>query len=182
MGRDKAAIPLAGVPMLDRTIAILRPLFSELFISVRHQRNNTALPQLRDPEGAVGPIAGIIAALRVIKQRWLFVAPCDAPLLTPALIRGMASRRHRQDAVIAEISGLPQPLIAFYAADCLPRMETQAAAGRFSLQQLLRQLEVTVVDETTCRSYDPDLLSFADVDTPEAAARAEHKLRPGGHR
>ena len=177
MGMDKADLMLNGETLLHRAIRRLQPHFSTLLISVRHPRPSVTLPQLCDPSSMAGPMAGIIAALRMAKTRWLFAVACDMPFVSENLIRALATYRRNQPAVVAEVGGVLQPLFGFYAADALPLMERNIAAGKGSLQYLLREQNITTINEAECRRHDPELLSFMDLDTIEDTRHAERRLR-----
>jgi len=171
MGQDKATTLLAGETLLDRVVEKVQPLFSELLISVRSVDPQLPYIQIIDQVESQGPMVGVVTALRQITTPWLFVTACDMPFVSTKLICAMADQRQQQEAVVAKVAGRLQPLLAFYAAPALLRMEAQMRSGNRSLQSLLQQADSTVISEVECRRSDPELRSFMDIDTPEDLAR-----------
>lgn len=179
MGQDKATTLLAGETLLNRVAQRIGPLFSELLISVREPYPHLAYPQIIDQAASQGPMVGVVTALRQITTTWLFVIACDMPFVSSHLIQAMADHRQQQEVIASKIAGVLQPLLALYSTSCLPRMEQQLEQGNRSLQQLVQQAKRTVMDESECRQYDPDLLSWIDLDTPKAIGCAENMLQIG---
>ncbi len=174
MGRDKAGIEIDGKPLLQHAVDVLAPLFAEVLVSVHARRFDSDLPQVVDAFAGRGPMVGIASALAAIKTDWLFVAGCDMPYLSPQLIRHMAGKRRRHDAVLAEIGGRLQPMPAFYAKNaCLPAMQTRIEQGRRSLLRLIPSLHTVILTEDDLRPFDSALRSFSDFDTPEDLTAAE---------
>jgi molybdopterin-guanine dinucleotide biosynthesis protein A len=75
--------------------------------------------------------------------------------------------------VVPRLRGLPEPLLAVYAARLAPVVARRLAAGRRKVAALLDEepLRVGWLDEPELRRLDPALRSFDDVDTPEDLAR-----------
>jgi len=183
MGKDKAITILADDTLLNRAICQVQPHFSKLIVSVRQHREQLLLPQIcdqKDPcnqNNAQGPIIGVSTALQHVATPWLFVIACDMPFVSEKLMHAMARQRNGQEAIVATTAGRLQPLLALYAKSCLPRMRQHITSGNRSLQALLQQANTTIIREAECRQYDPDLLSFMDMDTPEDITRAAKILR-----
>ncbi|GAB4418076.1 MAG: molybdenum cofactor guanylyltransferase [Sideroxydans sp.] len=179
MGRDKARVELHGQALLDHVIASLQPLFCETLVSVRTPRPEIALPQVVDDAAYAGPLAGLQAGLARMRTPWLFVAACDMPFITPALVRQLADlRRADVQAVIPCVQGELQPLAGFYAASVqVPLAALLAGSGRHSLRALLERISVRRVEETLLRRHDATLATFFDLDTPADLARARTLTR-----
>lgn len=129
MGRDKATLELDGVTLQERAVAALRGCFAEVLV-IRE-----------DDVPGLGPIGGLLTALRHISTPALFLVACDMPFLDAGLIRRMAGELAGYDAVA--IPG--EPLHAAYSARILPVVEAQIAAGDYSVQRLLKKLRVKFV-------------------------------------
>ena len=90
MHRDKASLVYHGQSQLERTMALLEPLCSERFVSVRADQTNDPLrsryAQIVDQDAELGPLAGILAAqAHMPTATWLVIA-CDLPRLDAATL------------------------------------------------------------------------------------------------
>ncbi|GAV21141.1 molybdopterin-guanine dinucleotide biosynthesis protein A [Mariprofundus micogutta] len=177
MGEDKAAILLAGEPLLNRAIQSVQPLFEHLLISVREPREHLFFPQLCDRGEGGGPMMGISTALERVNTPWVFVLACDMPFISAEMICAMSERLAEQQVVVAVVDGVVQPLAAFYAKSSLPLMSKQIASGDRSLQRLIKQTDATFIDWEDLRPFDSERLSFMDLDSKQDVAKAEGILR-----
>lgn len=173
MGRDKAALPLNGKPLLQTVIDAVQPLFAHTLVSVREPRAGIALQQVCDKQTGAGPLAGLASALERIATPWAFVVACDMPFIVPAVIERLAALRGSHHAVVPLAAGHAQPLLAFYARSCLPLLRERLACGDRSLMGALKMLDVRYVEADELLPSDPLLLSFIDLDTPHDVALAE---------
>lgn len=98
MGRDKTRMPVGGVPLIERVLAAIRPLFSEVIVAGGVVGRFGDLPGVREVGDSIpdaGPLAGIHAGLATCAAPWAFVVAADMPNLDPALIRrvtGLAAK------------------------------------------------------------------------------------------
>jgi molybdopterin-guanine dinucleotide biosynthesis protein A len=135
MGRDKALLEFAGQTLQDRCAAVLRECFAEVLV-IR-----------QDDVPDLGPIGGLLTALRRVSTPALFLVACDMPFLDAGLIRQMAGELAGYDAV-----AMPgEPLHAAYATRILPVVERQIAAGHYSMNKLLSGLRVKEISVTGWR-------------------------------
>lgn len=175
MGCDKTQLLLGDRTLLQRVIAIVQPIFSQVLVSVRQHRPEIALPQVFDEYPNAGPLAGLCAGLTQAGTPWIFAIATDMPFVQPALIERLAQQRAGYQAVVPVVHGHPQPLAAFYSASALDTMrKILEAEGRRSLRAALEQLNVCYVDESDLLKSDSGLRSFFDLDTPQDVAAARH--------
>ncbi|SDI36972.1 molybdenum cofactor guanylyltransferase [Propionivibrio dicarboxylicus] len=173
MGCDKTRLQFGGRILLQHVIDELRPVFSQVLVSVREGRNDIRVPQVRDRSTGKGPLAGLSAGLARVNTPWIFALAADMPFINPALIARLARERRDHQAVVPVIDGFPQPLTAFYARSALNEMQRTLSGGTdCSLRGLLKRLDVCWVDAEKLRAADPALRSFIDLDTPEDLAQA----------
>jgi molybdopterin-guanine dinucleotide biosynthesis protein A len=89
------------------------------------------------------------------------------------LLRGLlAEARDGVDAVVGRASEALEPLPGLYRRTCLPAVEEALRQGERSLAGLLRRLRIAVVDSDQIRVWDPDLLSYANINTRDDLAWA----------
>jgi len=124
-----------------------------------------ALPD--DPPG-IGPLGGLSSLLqhaeRLAAGQVLAVA-CDLPRLGASLVARLASEAPGAAALVPELSGVRNPLIARYdVARTLPALGAVLRSGKRSLQAVLDRLGNDV--RTLSLSVD-EAASLLDWDTPE---------------
>ncbi len=118
-GINKALIEIDGLPIINRTIKILEPLFSEIILA--GWPGSSPLPDgvipVDDNFTGLGPLGGIEAALKICSSPLLFVFGGDMPWLSAELIREQAEEMSREQAGIlaARIGGLTEPLHSIYS-------------------------------------------------------------------
>ncbi len=84
-GVDKGLIELDGKPMIAHTLEQLSPFFARLIISANQntsQYGELGYEVIQDETSDVGPLAGILTAMRYVSTDYLLVSPCDTPLIT----------------------------------------------------------------------------------------------------
>lgn len=141
-GRDKGLLPWRGKALIAHIHRTVRPLTDDLVISCN--RNQQAYGRFADQlvgdaeAGFPGPLAGVIAGLKVARHDWLVVLGCDAPLIDQALIAAL-----RQQAVAAASAamvrqgGYWQPMFSVLPRRLLPLLEQAWASGERSLHKAL---------------------------------------------
>lgn len=121
-GSDKASASLDGLPMLDRVLDVLRPQVSAVVVCGRSWRGETALPDR--PDGRLGPLAGLNAALhhaRTCRLDAVLCVPVDVHPLPPSLASWLAGRGARVlDA---------QHCIGFWPVRHAPALDEYLAGG-----------------------------------------------------
>ncbi len=125
MGAPKAAMDLAGRPLISYPIAAARGAGLEPLVVAKAATPLPPLgcPLIREPDEPVHPLAGIVAALEHLAAPAIVLA-CDLPLLPPALLSELAARR----APFA-MPAVPraQPLVARYSPELLPQLRAGLA-------------------------------------------------------
>jgi molybdopterin-guanine dinucleotide biosynthesis protein A len=136
-----------------------------------------------DPEfsGQKGPLIGVYTGLQAARNQFIFVVACDMPFISGKLARRLAQLKGGHDAVVPVIKGYPEPLFAVYSKTVLKYAKHALRHGRPRLQELYKDLDVLFVDESEAREYDPGLLSFINVNTPEDLKMAEGLAKARRH-
>jgi molybdopterin-guanine dinucleotide biosynthesis protein A len=176
-GSDKASAPLEGRPLLQWVVSALGQVCSEIVIV---RAAGQVLPALENAQSvrvvddvfeARGPLAGMVAGFEAVGAGLCAVASCDAPLLEPALLTGMAKGVGEHDAVCGRVGGRLQPLVGVYRVEqCLLVFRRRVEEGRLAVRDALEDLDVRVLDEDELRRWDPDLRSYRGANTPAELA------------
>lgn len=88
MGQDKALIPLAGQPLVQRALTILRSAGLEARIAGAKSNLSFFAPTVPDKpsQSGLGPLSGICSALASGSAQYAVFLPIDLPLLPARLI------------------------------------------------------------------------------------------------
>lgn len=180
-GSPKAAALVDGAPMIERVRKALEVVLPDLVVIADPGDDHLPrdLPVKEDLRPGLGPVGGIHTALHRARDRECAGAvcvACDMPFLSADLLRGLVARARRSsaDAVASErpAGGGLEPLCAYYAVRCLPRVENYIDTGGRSLLGLLEILTVEALPLEELRRFgDPGLLLF-NVNTPADHRRA----------
>lgn len=116
MGRDKALVEIDGRTMLDRGIDLLRPHVREILVLGDPAKYNTTHGLvIPDDEPGLGPLGGLVTALKRARYVRLLVIACDLPELNDRLmIRLKAALDEGHDAAVPKHDELIEPLAAAY--------------------------------------------------------------------
>ena len=167
-GRDKGLVAWQGEPLVAHVQRVVRPLSDDLVISCNRNQEayRTYADQLvGDAEADFpGPLAGVIAGLKVARHEWMVVLACDAPLVDRDLIEALSRLAVASDsAAMVRQGGFWQPMFSVLPRRLLPMLEQAWAAGERSWQKaLLREtvqgLECTEDDRRLSNFNSPELL------------------------
>lgn len=167
-GRDKGLIEWQGAPLVAHVQRVVRPLSDDLVISCN--RNQDAYRAYADQlvgdaeADYPGPLAGVIAGLKVARQEWVVLLACDAPLVDRGLIDDLRRLAVANDgAAMVRQGGYWQPMFSVLPRRVLPVLEQAWASGERSLQKaLLREpvhgLECAEGDRRLSNFNSPELL------------------------
>ena len=168
LGRNKALETIQGKRLLEHVVDRLRPLAGQLLIVTSEEQLALPLPDqakiLVDDYANKGPLAGIYTGLLASKYSRSIVVGCDMPFLNTELLRFMAESSHGFDTVVPRLSQtMVEPLHAVYAKSCLDKIKTQLEHNQLEACALLSTLHIRYIEREECQRFDPQLLSFLNV-------------------
>jgi molybdenum cofactor guanylyltransferase len=180
-GSNKALAEVDGVPLIQRVVAVLKPIFQHVYIVTNSPGEYAflGLPMFQDLIRGLGPLGGIYTALRSMPESRGFFAACDMPRLSGRLIRHMVDQAWDADAVVPRISGMFEALHAVYGRGCLPAIEALIDSRCSQVIRFFDMVSVRYLEEEEIRRYDPALESFFNINTP-ADAKAGPPGKKGG--
>ncbi len=173
MGEDKALLAYHGRSQVAYLADLLAPLCTATYVSRRPDQGeipegNRGIPILFDTFLEMGPMGGVLSALRAFPHAaWLVVA-CDLPWLDSAALEALVAARNpfRQATAFLQSDGAPEPLCTIYEPRIYRVALGRLAEGRTSLRSLLRS-DVSTLLEPPC----PEALR--SLDTPQEFSRFE---------
>ena len=177
MGQPKAALEIAGEPLLRRVVGRLMQAVPHVLVvgPSSLQALVPRVPILPDVHAGLGPLGGLETALEAGASSHVFVVACDMPFVSPALVSyltRLAEQSPDVDVVVLRTTQGREYLHAVYAATCLPVIRQQLGAGAGAVGALFDRLRVRDVDAAESLPFDPHGLSAFNANTPEDWERA----------
>ena len=161
----------------DRALAALREASNRQLVIANDPRAGEWFPGLTivaDEEPGLGPLTGLVTALRAAEGAPIIVLAWDMPFVPGGLLAELAVRGARGAAAVVPVHGVRgqrQPLCAYYSAaalttalELLERGERRAAALAKGLAQ------VELLDEQELARFGDPARLFLSVDTPDELA------------
>jgi molybdopterin-guanine dinucleotide biosynthesis protein A len=180
MGRDKAHLPVAGMPAAERLARGLAGLFEELLLVGGDPPEGAPGRRVADPEGPRCALRGVVGALAAARAPRVLVLATDLLALSPDLVLALVAAPEA-DAVVPRSGGRLHPLCALYRREVvLPVARAHLAEGRLPLQALLEALRVERIEGEELAAVDPEGLALANANTPEALSHLSSRLASGG--
>ena len=180
LGRDKAVEPFGDETLLRRVAGRASEAVGKGDVVIvvaeegQAERTPADIPHrvVVDSLPGSGTLGGIYTGLEAARNEWALVVACDMPFLSEPLLRYMTGLRDGVDAVVPIIDGRPEPTHALYSRRCIPAISQRLQAGQLKAAGFLDLVRVRYVDEREARRFDPELLSFFNVNHPDDLARA----------
>jgi molybdopterin-guanine dinucleotide biosynthesis protein A len=170
LGTDKAGLVLDGETLAQRAATRLAAVCDTV---VEVGPGFTDRPQVSEQPRGTGPLAALAAGGDALRQLgWdgcVLLLAVDLPNVGVPLLELLRDWPGAPTAV-PEAAGRLQPVCARYGAEAFVAASSLLAGGVRALHALLDVAEHDVVSERTWREVAPPD-AFADVDTPEDAAR-----------
>jgi len=174
MGKPKSLLLFDGEPLIVHIVRALKRMFTETVIVAAPEQELPDLPAtlVRDEVPHQGPVGGIYYGLKAASGKFSFVTSCDVPFLNPALIAHLTSQISNHDVVVPHWENRFQPLHAAYRTSVLPLLKEQLDRGELRPVYLFDKVRTCKVGEDEIRRFDPEGLSFLNMNTPEDYQRA----------
>jgi len=181
MGRDKARVLLAGQPLITHVLGRVAHLGTDILVTTNAPEDYAFLGVhlAGDEQPGAGALAGLRTALRAARYETVLVLACDLPFVCLPLLEHMLKLAPQADAVVPRWQGEFEPLHAVYRRTCLTAIDLSLAEGRQRMISFLPAVRLTVVEEDQIAAYDPQGLTFFNVNTPDDLQTAERILAAG---
>lgn len=176
MGRNKAFVEVGGKPIIQRIIQRVRDLGSEIILVTATPADYAHLDvQLVDDlYPGKGPLGGIYTALTHAGHEHALVVSCDQPFLNPDFLRHLISLRAGFDVIVPlSQDGYPQSMQAVYSKQCLSPIRQRLDEDRLKVIGFFSDVRVREVSGDEIDRFDPNRLSFMNVNTPDDLQEAQ---------
>jgi molybdopterin-guanine dinucleotide biosynthesis protein A len=181
LGMDKSFVNANGQPLIEHIVAKLTKLSDDVIIVTNSPENYNHLEAKLVGDIYPGKVAlgGIYSGLRAATNAHSLIVACDMPFLDLNLLRYMILLASGHDVVIPRIGGLVEPLHAIYSKSCLEPIDRLLARGGLKIVDFFPEVRVRYVEESEVDIFDPQHLSFFNVNTPSDLAKMKKLARKG---
>lgn len=185
LGRDKVQETVGNSNLLQRALSQLTPFNGDIIIVTAGAKS---IPQVNGYQGfrivtdiypGKGALGGIYTGLAESNSAYNLVVACDMPFLNQALLRYMMELSAGFDLVVPRLGELVEPLHAVYARGCLAPIERLIKRGNLEVRALFDLVKVRYVEASEIDRFDPQHLSFFNVNT-EADLEKARQMALGG--
>jgi len=171
MGTDKAFLPIGDETLFEIMIDKMLRLFNEVIAVVAepslYKKYSQKIIIKKDIIAEKGPLGGLYTGLLSSNNEYTFVIACDMPFLNEQLLLQMIKNIADSEAIIPEFKGRLHPLFGLYAKSCAPTAQDQISKGNLKMRDFLGKVKTKFVIESEIKEFDPEGLSFININTFE---------------
>ena len=178
MGENKALIEFRGEKLVERMIRRVSHLSDDLLV-VTNQPEVFLFLNVRvevDLIPGIGALGGVYTALEKAKNQYVAILACDMPFVNPDLLKAeyeLAQKRVLDVLVPRTEKGL-EPLHSIYRKEaCLNAVRSSIEQKQFRVISWFASVNTFEFGVELIKIYDPELLSFFNINTPQDRALAE---------
>jgi molybdopterin-guanine dinucleotide biosynthesis protein A len=173
-------VAIAGESLSQHVIARLAPLSSEIIVVLSQGQGNPSLSFEVKVVFDIYPmgkaLGGIYSGLMASGDFHNLVVACDMPFLNADLLRYIIGLAPGFDVVIPRIGEVLEPLHAIYSKGCLEPIAELLKKGNLRITDLFPAVKVRYVEEAEVDRFDPQHLSFFNINTKAELREAKELL------
>jgi len=144
MGEEKALLAYHGCSQVEHLAGLLAPICAATYLSRRPDQvpvatGNAMLPVILDTFLEMGPLGGVLSALRAFPHAARWVVACGPPWLNKVELEALVAARNpfRRATAFLQSDGEAEPLCTIYEPKAYPAALRQLGEGISSLRNLL---------------------------------------------
>jgi len=151
MGKDKALIPIEGMPLIGRICNIAKSCSDRVYVVTSWpERYREIIPKdchlipevpIAGESQPSGPLVGFVRGLVHVESDWVLLLACDLPKLRADVLQDwvvkLAEVQREAIALLVQQEWGWEPLCGFYRRSCLPELTQFIQQGGRSFQQFL---------------------------------------------
>ncbi len=178
LGHEKILEKVGNTSLLQQVISRTESLSREIFIVTAKERTFTRLENLlkvklvTDIFPGQGSLGGIYTGLVKSDSFYNLVLAADMPFVNVSLLGYMMEVAEGFDFTLPRINGLFEPLHAIYTKNCIAPIESILKQGKRVIIELFNYVKVRYVEADEVDRFDPQHLSFFNINTKEELERA----------
>jgi molybdopterin-guanine dinucleotide biosynthesis protein A len=166
-GQDKSALIVDGVRLLDRQIAVLRPLTDTILLVGYPGPAPASCTAVADHRPGTGPLGAVSTALSAAPTERVLILATDLPFLTTEFLSFLARADENADAVVPVSGGQWQPLCAMYHRRVRPMLDAAIDRGELAVHAAIARLNPLLIADDRLAPFDPERRLFANINTPD---------------
>ena len=180
MGFDKQLLVEDDRRILETVIETLKQEFADILIVTEKPElyEGLGVRLCRDEYREKGPLAGVHAALKNTRSRYVYLLACDMPVVNLPFIRHMKTCIADSGALICACrqNDRMEPFSTFYSRDLLADVTHRLETGNSSLFRFIYGNQACVIDQKDAARFDKELRMFTNINT-----RSEYEKYLGTH-
>jgi molybdenum cofactor guanylyltransferase len=180
LGKNKILETLGGKTLIEQVVERLAPISDQIIIATipgqQLPQFNQSVEIVFDAYPGKGSLGGLYSGLKAARSSHSLAVAADMPFLNQSLLTYMMEMASGFDVVIPRLQGFIEPLHAIYSKNCLEAIETQIRSDQLSIRYFLSQLKVRYLDEIEVESFDPEHLSFFNINTTADLEKAKELM------
>jgi len=178
---EKALLEFEGRTIIERLLESLFRVVDEVILSVRDSAQKEKFMPLLEKFPAreirfcfdtledAGPLEGIRAGLIESRSEYSFVCAGDMPFVNSKIVAFLFDKANGHDAALPKWDDrMFEPLHAVYSRKLIPEIEKAFEKGKRSvLAPVFEMIDVVFVEVLEIKKIDPELRTFANINTVE---------------
>ncbi|MGB6874018.1 MAG: molybdenum cofactor guanylyltransferase [Dehalococcoidia bacterium] len=178
LGQSKALQVIEGKSLIQRVADRLAILSTEIIIATAHGEaipcsSAVRIKTVADIYPGKGPLVGIYSGLIASSSSRAIVVGCDTPFLSVSLLEYMIQICSTFDVVVPRIKNKLEPLCAVYSKNCLGPIQGLLEQDELRISKLFSMVKVKYVEEDELNRFDPEHLSFFNINSQADLERAK---------
>ncbi|MCK5182249.1 MAG: molybdenum cofactor guanylyltransferase [Dehalococcoidia bacterium] len=178
LGRSKALQIIEGKSLIQRVVDRLAILSTEIIIVTAHGEaipcsSAVRIKTVADIYSVMGSLVGIYSGLIASSSLRAVVVGCDMPFLSVGLLEYMTQICSTFDVVVPRIKDKLEPLCAVYSKSCLVPIQELLEQNELMITKFFSVVKVKYVEEDEINSFDPEHLSFFNINSQDDLERAK---------
>jgi molybdopterin-guanine dinucleotide biosynthesis protein A len=177
LGRNKSLENIGGKSLTRWVIDRLAILSTEIIIATAHGEeipcsSDVRVKTVADIHTGKGPLAGIHSGLTASSNSRAIVVSCDTPFLSISLLEYMTKICSEFDVVVPRIKEKVEPLCAVYSKNCIAPIGELLKQDELKIIELFPMVTVRYIEEAEIDRFDPEHLSFFNINSQADLDRA----------
>jgi molybdopterin-guanine dinucleotide biosynthesis protein A len=178
LGYDKVLEKVGKASLLEQVISRLDSFSDNIVVVTAKDRTFAPLadnPRIKITSDILpghGSLGGIYTGLVESESFYNLVVAADMPFLNESLLRYMIEASDGFDFVLPRVNNLYEPLHAIYSRNCITPIETIFQNGRRVIIDLFDHVKVKFIEDEEVDRFDPQHLSFFNINTREDLEKA----------
>ncbi len=178
-GIDKGLMKFRGLTLIERLMYTLRGFDTVIVCRDKREQDyyNQYSEVIEDEFKGGGPLAGIHAALDHFKSS-VMVVGVDMPFVRRAVVKCLIREFSRSSNELQALipvweDGKTEPLLACYNHEIIDGIASNLKKGDKKIINALDMDKVKLYPVESLREYDEELISLANINTPEDVKKVE---------